>query len=156
MQERPDQITTAVAAALLGISDSMMRRVIRLGYVTAHARGLTTIRSAVSGYAAFLRDDARTSASSAAAARSHAARAAKTRMATARRMQHLVPRAEGEEVIEVIAEGAVKTLAAFKAPTGLSPATLTALKAAMADGIARIAEARDAALVALRTGVFHD
>lgn len=138
MTDHPDEITTSVAARLLGISDEMFRKVARAGYITVHTRGRTTARSAISGYSRFLRADAVRADANSAQSRQHLARASVVRATTARRRAGLIETAEVELVVRTTAQAAVASLRGLDAAGHVSQATAQALAVAARDAAARI------------------
>jgi DNA-binding transcriptional regulator YdaS (Cro superfamily) len=94
MDQRPDEITTATAAALLGISPRRLRQLADEGRVLIHPRGYTTVVSAVQGYLRSIRADASRAPIDASAARGHEAKAALIRSATDRRRATMTDRGE--------------------------------------------------------------
>lgn len=150
MTSPSDEISTSDAARLLNISDEMFRRVAAAGYITRHARGKTTVSSAVQGYAAFLRASAEQSEGNAAQVRSHRAKAAKIRRETERRRAALMDRAEVEQIIETVAETACRRLRAVDV-VGLVDGKTARVSADEIEGAAsRIRAAEASALAALR------
>jgi hypothetical protein len=139
------EIEVTTAAALLGITPRHLRALAARGLVVIHSRGLTTISSAVSGYARSLRADARRSDASTAAARQHVAKASVIAATTAKRRAALSDWAETEAVIRTVAQTAKDALTGLDA-TGLSPATARAL-ATEAEAAARRIEKTAAEIV---------
>lgn len=68
MAELPDTISIAAAGELLGLTPERVRQLIKAGYVPTAGRGRTTLKGAVSGYIAFVREDRRAARSRARAA----------------------------------------------------------------------------------------
>lgn len=152
MDAPPDEITVETAAQLLGVSPRRYRQLAAEGYCTIHARGRTTITSAVSGFIRSLRATAETSPASAAAARQHGAKAALVRSHTARRRSALIARAEAEEAVSAIASAAVRRLRDARLPASIPTAAGVTFRAEVNAACARITEARDRALKALASG----
>jgi hypothetical protein len=150
--ERPDEISVTTAAALIGVTPRRLRQLADEGFITIHRRGHTSVSSAVSGYVKALRADASRSEVNAAAARAHAAKAGLIRAATDRRKAGLTVRAEAESVINEVAAAAVRRLRDARLPVGIAPAAGKSFASEVAQACARITEARDVALEALRTG----
>lgn len=149
MQTAPGEVSTATAAALLQISPRRLRQLADEGRIVIHRRGYTTLSSAVRGYIRFLKDSGQTETASAAAARSHSAKAGLIRAHTERRRATLTPRAEAEGALQAVAATAVARLRAVDVP-GLDPATARALATEIEAAITRIGAA--AASTALATG----
>lgn len=59
MAQLPDTIPITEAADLLGLTPERVRQLIRAGYVPSAGRGRTTLKGAVGGYIAFVREDRR-------------------------------------------------------------------------------------------------
>lgn len=110
MEERPGEIATSTAAALIGVSYEMVRRLVKSGHIALHRRGMTTVPEAVQGYARFLREDAQRAEASAAAVRAHNAKAQTVAAANARRRADLVEVDEAIAVLDLIAESACTKL----------------------------------------------
>lgn len=147
-----DEITTAEAATLLGISGAMLRRVASQGYIERHARGKTTVTSAVQGYAAFLRDDGQGSNASEAQARSHRAKAARIRRETERRKAALTPCAEVEQIVQTVAETACDRLRHVDVVGLVDGRTAKAFAKEIEGACERIEAEKASAVIALRGG----
>jgi hypothetical protein len=145
-----DEITTAEAATLLGISGAMLRRVAGAGYIDRHARGKTTVTSAVQGYAAFLRDDGSRSDANEAQARAHRAKAARIRRSVSRRRAALTDRGEVEQIIETVAEMACARLRNIDLTGEVDGRTARAFAKEIEDACQRIGDAEARALQSLR------
>jgi hypothetical protein len=145
-----DEITTAEAATLLGISGAMLRRVASQGYIDRHVRGKTTVTSAVQGYAAFLRDDGARSNANEAQARAHRAKAAKIRRETERRRAALTDREEVEQIVQTVAETACDRLRSVDVVGLVDGRTARAFADEVKGACARIGDAEARALAALR------
>jgi hypothetical protein len=143
------EIEVTVAANLLGITPRYLRALAARGLVVIHARGLTTIGSAVSGYAKSLRMDGRRSDASTAAARQHIAKASVIAATTAKRRAALSDRAETESVVNTVTQAAVAALAGLDT-AGLPPATAKALATEAQAAARRIEKAAAQAIAGLR------
>ena len=150
MTSRPDEISTSTAAALVGVSYEMVRRLVRSGHIISHARGLTTVSAAVQGYAAFLREEAARAEANAAAVRSHRAKAATMAAANERRRAGLIDRAEAEQVVTAIAAIAATRLRGFAMTGQLAPATARQLAAEVKAVAGAIEADRERVLAQLR------
>lgn len=151
MDQRPDEITTATAAALLGISPRRLRQLAEEGFITLHRRGHTTVASAVRGYIRSIRADASRAPVDTSMARGHQAKAALIIAHTAKRRATLTERTEAEKMIQIVAETAVTRLRSITTPASLSPAIAKALKVELEVTIAKIKAAQKAALHAVAT-----
>jgi type IV secretory pathway TrbL component len=159
VQPDPDGAHAPISsvAKLLGMHPERLRQLQRAGYIDRAARrGFVSVISAVSGYIRFLKEDSATSTAPSAAARSHAAKAALTSAATARRRANLTEQKEAAEVIETIASAAARRLRAVRLASGLPPAASATFKVELAASVARINTARTVALAAIRTGDFSE
>jgi predicted transcriptional regulator of viral defense system len=145
-----DEITTSEAATLLGISGAMLRRVASQGYIERHARGKTTVTSAVQGYARFLKDDGQRSDVNEAQARSHRAKAARIRRETERRRAALTDRAEVEQVIETVADTACRCLRAIDLTGEVDGKTARAFATEIKGACERIKAEQASAIQSLR------
>lgn len=152
MTTPPDEITTAEAARLLNISDEMFRRVCAQGYVTRHKRGRTTVTSAVSGYASFLRASAERHEANETQARAHRAKAAKIRRETERRRAALTDRADVEQIVQTVAETAASRLRSIDLTGEVDGRTNKKLQVEIKAAFRRIEAAKASALAALRGG----
>ena len=150
MTSRPDEISTSTAAALVGVSYEMVRRLVRSGHITSHARGLTTVSAAVQGYAGFLREEAARSEANAAAVRAHRAKAATVAAANERRRAGLIERAEAEQVVMAVATIAATHLRDFEMTGQLAPATARQLAAEVKAVAGAIEADRERVLAQLR------
>lgn len=150
----PDAMPITEAAALLGLTPERIRQLGRAGYATLPARGVVSLTSLLSGYAAFLKAEA-AAPESAAASRAHDAKAALIENATDKRRADLVKRTEAEEALALIRAAAVRHLRGMttaRALRGLSPDLCAALRREVAGAVERI-EAREAeARAALLSG----
>lgn len=147
MQQGEIEVTTA--AALIGVTPRYLRALAARGLVVIHARGLTTIGSAVSGYAKSLRMDGRRSDASSAAARQHIAKASVISATTAKRRAGLSDRAEVEAVIRTVAQAAKDALTGLDT-AGLPPTTAKALATEAQAAARRIEKAAAQAIAGLR------
>ena len=59
MTELPETISISAAGELLGLTAERVRQLIKAGYVPSAGRGRTTLKGAVNGYIAFVREDRR-------------------------------------------------------------------------------------------------
>lgn len=150
--ERPDEISVIAASTLLGITERRYRQLAAQGFCTIHARGKTTVGSAVSGYVRSLRAEAEASPTTATAARAHTAKAQLVRSFTAKRRAALTVRAEAEAVVEEIATAAIRRLRDARLPASIPAATGQSFRAEIAAARSRIETAKTVALEALRTG----
>lgn len=148
----PDEISTAIGAALIGVTPRRLRQLADSGFVSIHRRGYTTVSSVVSGYIRSLRAETASSPTSAASARGHSAKAQLTRAATARRQAQLTVRSEAEAVVREVAEAAVRRLRDARLPTSIPMAAGQSFRAEIAAAIGQIEQARDQALASLVTG----
>ncbi|WP_226553575.1 hypothetical protein [Celeribacter naphthalenivorans] len=146
-----DEIDVSSAATLLGISGAMFRRVAAAGYIERHARGKTTVSSAVQGYARFLRDDGARSEGNEAQARSHRAKAARIRRETERRRAALSVREEVEEIVVTVAKTACNRLRSVDV-VGLVDGKIAAAFADEVEGACQRVEAAKARAVAALRG----
>lgn len=122
-----DEITTRQAATLLGIGETMMRKLVSGCHVIVHRRGHTTLTSAVSGYSAFLRGSTSTSTSGQIAARAHLAKAAAVSASVERRRAKMQPSAEIIELMDQITMVAREKIVTLAVP-GLPPGVASTLK----------------------------
>lgn len=152
MSERPDEIGTATAAALLGVTPRRLRQLADEGFIVIHRRGFTSVASAVGGYVRALRADGKTSEASASAARQHSAKASLIRAHTSRKKAALTERLEAEEVIRAIADASVRRLRDARLPASIPTTTGASFKSEIAGACRKIEQARDCALRALATG----
>lgn len=150
--ERPDEISTQIAASLLGITARRLRQLADEGFITIHRRGRTTVISAVQGYLRSIKSDASRASVDTSMARGHQAKAALIAAHTDKRRAALTERAEAQQMIEIVSETAVRRLGTIAAPANLSPAVAQALCAELAATCSRIEEAQKAAALALVTG----
>lgn len=150
--ERPDEISVTAAATLLAVTPRRIRQLAADGFIVVHRRGFTSVGSAISGYIKALRSEGQTSATTAAAARQHEAKAALTRSFTAKRRAALTVRTEAEEAVQTIADAAVRRLRDTKLPASIPVATGQTFRAEIIAACARIEEAKARALAALATG----
>jgi len=146
----PDEIDTAAAAALLGVSGAMFRRLAGQGFITRHARGKTSVSSAVQGYAQFLRSGAERTDANEAQSRAHRAKAAKVARATARRRANLIERAEGDDLVDLVSTEATKRLRAVDLVGLVDGATARAFAAEVEGAVGRIETARVKVIAGLR------
>lgn len=93
---------TLVAAEWLGISEERVRQLVKSGYIPAPTAELAWLKGAVQGYIKFLKDETRHSTKSAAASRSHDARAKHTELRTARETGELIPTDEAAAAMQTI------------------------------------------------------
>jgi hypothetical protein len=152
MTSPADEISTGEVAVLLGISGAMLRRVAGQGYIERHARGKTTVTSAVQGYARFLKDDGARSDANEAQARSHRAKAARIRRETERRRAALTDRGEVEQVIETVAETAESRLRSIDLTGEIDGRTNRKFQAEVKAACQRIKASEASAMIALRGG----
>ena len=152
----PDALPMDAAARLLGIGPERLRQLCKLGYVARVARGHTTATSAVSGYIAFLKAEARKSPASNAASRSHNSKAALIEASTARRRAELIDLSEAEAVVTRIARTAITRLRRVPVGAKLTGSTKTTLAAEIGAAIEAIEAAKVRALAALSTGDFAE
>lgn len=150
--ERPDEISVAVAAALLGVSPRRLRQLASEGFITLHRRGHTTVVGAVQGYLRAIKADASRVPVDTAMSRAHAAKAALTTAATARRRAALTDRTEAEQMLDLVARTAIDRLRAVRPPASLSPAVAHVLRTELEATCARIEAAQKASLLAVATG----
>ena len=147
-----DEISTADAAKLIGVSAEMVRRLVNSGHIPRHARGRTTVSGAVAGYAAFLRTSAEQSEGNAAQVRSHRAKAAKIRRTTERRRANLMPVDEVEAIIEITAQTAIDRLRSINLAGEIDGRTIKAFAKEIDGACSRIEVAKASALAALSGG----
>jgi hypothetical protein len=150
--ERPDEISTSTAAALLGISPRRLRQLAEEGFITLHRRGHTTIVSAVQGYLRSIKADASRAPIDTTMSRAHAAKAALTEAATARRRAVLTEKAEVQQMLDLVARTAIDRLRAVRPPGSLSPAVAHVLRTEIETTCARIEAVHKAALLVVATG----
>ena len=156
MEERPGEIATSTAAALIGVSYEMVRRLVKSGHVAAHRRGFTTVPEAVQGYARFLREDAARAEANASAVRAHNAKAATVAAANARRRADLIAVEDAAAVLDLIAETACRQLRS-SALAGRVPASVGKRVAAeMAEAAKDIEAARDLGVAVLKRDRAYD
>lgn len=148
----PDEITTATAAALIGVTPHRLRQLASAGFISLHRRGYTTVSSTVSGYVRSLRQETLASPANAAAARGHSAKAALTRAATAKRRAVLTVRSEAELAIQTVADAAVRRLTEAKLPASVPASAGISFRAEIALAVAQIEAAKARALAALASG----
>lgn len=152
----PDEISTAQAGVLLGLSQERIRQLCASGYIARHRKGFTTATAAVQGYIRFLKAEARKTPASTAASRSHAAKASLIEASTARRRAELIDLSEAEHVIARIASTAISRLRKTPSDKALSASTRKVMAAEIAAACRAIEKARDRALAALNTGDFSE
>lgn len=150
--ERPDEITTGTAAALLGVSPRRIRQLAEERFITIHRRGHTTVVSAVQGYLRSVKADASRAPLDTSMSRSHTAKAQLTEASTARRRAVLTERTEAEQTVQIVAETAATRLRSITIPASLSPAIAKALQAEIAATCTKIEEAQKTAMQAIATG----
>lgn len=117
-----------------------------------HARGRTTVTSAIQGYVRSLRDDGHVSETSASAARGHAAKASLIRAATAKRQSALMVRSEAEQVIHEVTEAAIRRLTEARLPATIPAPAGTSFRSEIALACHAIEAAKARALAALASG----
>ena len=152
----PDEISTAQAGVLLGLSQERIRQLCASGYITRHRKGFTTATAAVQGYVRFLKAEARKTPASTAASRSHAAKASLIEASTARRRAELVDLSEAESVINRIARIAIARLRKTPIDRALSASTRKTMTSEISGAIKAIERARDRALAAINSGDFAE
>ncbi|WP_417264544.1 helix-turn-helix domain-containing protein [Celeribacter sp.] len=146
----PDEISTADAAKLLGVSSEMVRRLVNSGHIPRHARGRTTVSGAVAGYASFLKEDGARAVANAAQVRSHHAKAKKLRRETERRRASLMPIEDAEQVVTTTAQTAIDHLKAVDVEGNVSAQSAKAFAAEIEGAVSRIKDAEARAIAALR------
>lgn len=99
------------AADLLGVTVERVGQLVRSGHIERIGRGKTTIRSAVQGYAAFLKEASDRATRTSAQERVAAARAAEIEQRTAVRNRELIPMEEAIEAMDELV-GVVRSEAA--------------------------------------------
>lgn len=152
MTERPDEISSSAAAALLGVTPRRLRQLAEGGFLTIHRRGFTTVGSAISGYIRALRAEGHATEVSASAARGHTAKAALIRAATAKRRATLTAVSEAEQAIATVAEAAIRRLGEARLPASVPTHAGISFRAEIAAAIDRIRAAETRALAALTSG----
>lgn len=151
-----DAVPVAVAARLLGLHPERVRQLIRAGYATSPSRGQVALAGLLTGYCRYLKTEAGRPESEA-VARGQSAKAELIAAATSRRRSELMPRADAEQALEVVAEVAVRHLRGLtgkRALKGLPADLQTRVGSEVAEACTRIAAAHDAARTALTTGDF--
>lgn len=154
--EKPGEISTSTAAALLGVSYEMVRRLVRSGHIELHRRGWTTVPEAVQGYARFLREDAARAEANASAVRQHRAKAATVAAATSRRRAGYIARADAELAITIVADTACAMLRAARLKGRVPPNLEKPTAAEMVAAATSISEALALALSVLRGEAVYD
>jgi len=150
--EKPGEISTSTAAALLGVSYEMVRRLVRSGHIGLHRRGWTTVPAAVHGYARFLREDAERAEANASAVRQHRANAKTVGAANDRRRAGLISSAEAVDLVTSISRIATAQIEKLAAPKGLPASTAAAIRQERKAAAADVEAARDLAISTLRGG----
>lgn len=151
-----DAVAIPAAAKLLGLHPERVRQLIRAGFATSPARGHVGLTSLLRGYVASLRDEAERPQSEA-AARSFDAKAALLQRQTDARRAELIERGAAEEALGIVRDLALRHVASLARPR-VSPMKLlpvaeqTVLRREVKAAEAKIAEAHEAALRALRSG----
>lgn len=148
--ERPGEISTSTAAALIGVSYEMVRRLVRSGHIELHRRGWTTVPAAVQGYSRFLREDAARAEANAAAVRQHRANAATVGAANDRRRAALISSAEAVDLVTSISRIATAQIEKLAAPKGLPASTAAAIRQERKAAAADVEATRDLAITALQ------
>lgn len=90
------------AAELLGVTVERVGQLVRSGHIERIGRGKTTARSAVQGYAGFLKESSDRATRTSAQERVAAARAAEIEMRTAERMRDLIPIEEAGQAMDIV------------------------------------------------------
>lgn len=95
-------ISTADAAALLGVSSKWVQELQKKGYVKSAGRGQWVLADVVQGYIGFLKDETKRNSKSAAASRVTDARTREIELKIAQREGRLIDRDEHEAVLELV------------------------------------------------------
>lgn len=90
------------AADLLGVTVERVGQLVRSGHIERIGRGKTTARSAVQGYAAFLKESSDRATRTSAQERVAVARAAEIEQRTAVRNRDLIPIEEADEAMQIL------------------------------------------------------
>ena len=90
------------AADLLGVTVERVGQLVRSGHIERIGRGKTTTRSAVQGYAAFLKESSDRATRTSAQERVAAARAAEIEQRTAVRNRELIPIEESLQAMQIL------------------------------------------------------
>lgn len=90
------------AADLLGVTVERVGQLVRSGHIERIGRGKTTARSAVQGYAAFLKESSDRATRTSAQERVAAARAAEIEQRTAVRNRELIPMEESLQAMQIL------------------------------------------------------